>query len=1378
MQNLRNALDNLERRIRSLNYNGYFTRTLHEELKGKEVLDLVLSLRLHAPDNKSNEFKFHYYGQPPIVDERTKIDINGEKLIIRELEEEVQNSYKEFKISNSQNFKTKAIDKRKAFKAYVDIPLWMKKCNEDNFFYSDKVDKCVCGESLGDTLNLRGLIRLYTNFDEDKLNEKIKSKPVTDKILYLFAQQEEPDCFRSKINLDNSQQEKSCKKCKYRFVCSPNRNKPSGKVNPVDPDEVIFQLQERCLELLGQKYKIPILLLDPDIRYFDGVNISRILKYRAVDHMEITVEDADNIISHYSSYKNKIETAAGAFDKIFFGYYESKYVENLDSMVSIVEALFEKKDFEKNARNILRKVVQETSAGITYRVWETWNSYLMKLNRSDNPVEGLSKIQNLLLTTLSVSENNLEIIRTFAEALFVKAEQVLITPLEYYGQKIGLIFTYIDIEVGEEDGHLDKIEDVFKQIATELAPDIFYSLEYEMYIEALRDLENNSVNNVPDILLSVFPRFINMVAGTFWTKKQLKADNANIPAFCRKFNTLTENAICKLDKCAEGRSCSEECAFAMGKNDISVKIFVTDEEGKKTVRYSPIVCSVKQEENSYFSAHNVKSRLLVPVKFEAEANGLEEIEGVFDIYFDLSEFVISRNASGLFREINFVYTLIANAAKQKHDVIKRGTKAAVAAIMGRNMSHNIGSHVLSYWIKYLNDYNSIKSLLKVTKDESRLMEYLRQRMDFIAEICTSNPCWNSSMMFCRDILIPFLRQRVLLNNIILSEGIHRDACNIDDCITKHHLMKFIVNIDGINELEAFWDDGKYYYSFRNNNNEKIDYEGAFFPDDNKINPVIMNIQNDIPITVPHGKVGVHAFYSIIENFIRNSAKHGGHTLSNVHKKIFEITISLNTKMEEFIECNIKDNLNSCNKEILVKFTDALNPRIEPLVDDAGELKHGNWGLKEQRICANYLRMGTTESVDAINVLPPNWSKVANNHTLIEMTCRKTCLTSLVSQTGHPEHKCLSADVNLSFYFLKPMEALIILSDINKVSNMDEMKRRGLYPIEEKIFKDYVKKGITHRFIIFEDAQIYDRCTKIIETNRCQLPIRILTIEQKDISALSIEECFEEWLKQKYEPMDSKKKYMLWRDIVFDKEKALGKYLTCSDKLKNGYSIIFDRHGNNYSELASCNGSMKKEISYYQPYKGDNPLYRLLNSFDGMDESSLTLKIYELIEACLSKVIIADERIYQKSSESWEYEKDNKIISMNVGNELLPQMGVYLVPIRDNIVKTSDIMNYFNEMNDNDFVFFVLHQGLVDKMDKNEKEDLIKCIKEMENKHDGKFSYIITSGRGLPRSNNFPHNARFIEISNLEAFINEFDKYGLVQTLYSLRRPENNESHLD
>ena len=73
-RDLEKTIDRLERRILSLNYEGYFTRNLFRELK--PVLELWVGFRVHL---SSEEGKIHCYGQLKALDDVETLQSNFEE---------------------------------------------------------------------------------------------------------------------------------------------------------------------------------------------------------------------------------------------------------------------------------------------------------------------------------------------------------------------------------------------------------------------------------------------------------------------------------------------------------------------------------------------------------------------------------------------------------------------------------------------------------------------------------------------------------------------------------------------------------------------------------------------------------------------------------------------------------------------------------------------------------------------------------------------------------------------------------------------------------------------------------------------------------------------------------------------------------------------------------------------------------------------------------------------------------------------------------------------------------------------------------------------------------------------------------------------------
>ena len=184
-----------------------------------------------------------------------------------------------------------------------------------------------------------------------------------------------------------------------------------------------------------------------------------------------------------------------------------------------------------------------------------------------------------------------------------------------------------------------------------------------------------------------------------------------------------------------------------------------------------------------------------------------------------------------------------------HDARVAQTKSAIGSIMSRNGSHNIGSHVLA----------ALSHNVGTMPDDRVLYQYIQHRMDYIATATTDFPTWSGETKFVNGLIRRFLSQRHLLDYIAGSEGLH--AFKFQD-----------PNVSGTARREQ-------------TNTIKLhvrrkDYNGNiiadFITEDNEVNggSVIDKLKNDVSVAMPGGVIGAHAFFTILENVIRNAAKHG------------------------------------------------------------------------------------------------------------------------------------------------------------------------------------------------------------------------------------------------------------------------------------------------------------------------------------------------------------------------------------------------------------------------------------------------------------------------------------------------------------------------
>lgn len=416
-------------------------------------------------------------------------------------------------------------------------------------------------------------------------------------------------------------------------------------------------------------------------------------------------------------------------------------------------------------------------------------------------------------------------------------------------------------------------------------------------------------------------------------------------------------------------------------------------------------------------------------------------------------------------------------------------KSAKAAIMSRNMSHNLGSHVMAYlkqnlgsvidivngnviekivshnqlntqmdlWKDYLDneagigerreDKNSSEN--QHTGDENRyknqielpflvgighFISYMQERQDYIATVSTDYVPYFSSLNFkddIYDVLNPDLRylrhtdriggrpDNILLSFIARSEGLQRptyanilvyDGANISldnqtefdalktCCIDKREndiVIKFR-NFDGLNDAESTPVTIEF-------ENQSIDIYRRKYDSHNPVSEKDLNYMRSFNLSLPGGIAGRQAIFSIIENIIRNAAKHG--SWEKTPEKRLELTFDVyDCSIEEPRFMDTEDSESLQLKEYLTQhgyfdrkdsrdlyiltITDNIpieSKKIEQLKeaikqkyvsDDDCSMINENKGIKEIKISASWLRNLTHEE-DEPDMAPILNARLAN-----------------------------------------------------------------------------------------------------------------------------------------------------------------------------------------------------------------------------------------------------------------------------------------------------------------------------------------------------------------------------------------------------------------
>ena len=560
----------------------------------------------------------------------------------------------------------------------------------------------------------------------------------------------------------------------------------------------------------------------------------------------------------------------------------------------------------------------------------------------------------------------------------------------------------------------------------------------------------------------------------------------------------------------------------------------------------------------------------------------------------------------------------------KMNIKKHGTRAAAASIIGRNMSHNIGSHVIYYlsnsfqnsdrnlfnntlkeFIEECNknkNKNPLTILEKFKKDEgdkinafdmiyddmSIFLNYIQGRMDYVALVGTIEPGYGQGIKI-KDLIDEFKGNRFLRDGIAASEGV-----------------------------------------------KTIDIERR---DEKSFNGLV---------TIPFGEIGKHAFFSILENIIRNSAKRGHDEITDGKLLLYyyatkntdngtidlEIYDDLKTYEKARLAMNLPkrgDELNAGKKTRLAMHLskeDKKPSAIEsPLIDDKGSLVHEYMGIKEMKISAAFLKMIPFYEIDSEKYKE-------KEKLLLDLV---PCADSLMYKIR-----------------LLPYKNLLIvaggdkgLSSVNEECGIDkagiEYLKKQDKPIGEyKIavsnlqldaFKEEVKNKLPNRLVCdqdisnkFNDATILNVYKKWIETT-----YSINDLGQKKIYYKPSVGENEETLKEK------------WEGILY-----VGENINDCHVRFQGHLDKFQHYVYAYDEKMKDEFETAEDVS-----KRSHILKERLNnpSEKKLDKQLLRL---ELLESAFSRVLIIDERLFSEYQCHWhDFEINGKKYRINYGNKVLP-----------------------------------------------------------------------------------------------------------------------------
>ena len=713
----------------------------------------------------------------------------------------------------------------------------------------------------------------------------------------------------------------------------------------------------------------------------------------------------------------------------------------------------------------------------------------------------------------------------------------------------------------------------------------------------------------------------------------------------------------------------------------------------------------------------------------------------------------------------------------KIEIQKQAIRAAISQVMARNMSHNIGSHVMN---KLIGDLRSLE-LLDFEKDKTSYKSSKLTELHGKIEEKLKKDDWY-------DKADAKLKSRALKNEIalkLISDFNSYVKCRMDYLADLTFGTPAMLSSKNV-YTDIFEDLDKVRLLLDNisGRGQQFQYRLLFKDKDNQLNK-----ETDFPVAIPNDVLGCQAFYNIIENVIRNTAKHS----TNASIPIKEFTINFREIDEDEIDGNIDlwhevqslycveiyDNLPIDNIEALVK---SQNLKINgKILDEENKLRGESLGMIEMDASAAYLRQLEIVEVDSDDYDVDEDYKIYNSK-------GKLNILKAFNKNG-----CLA----YRFFIKKPQEVLIVTDNEDKKK---ELLKYGIWTTDVESFKQHLNqnRNYNHNFLVLEEGNA--ELKSLVAEREAAVTKRIYYKSANEINkllhneTLEIQKAAEEiklalWVSRESELYD------IYKDAL-SKDENGNPDIYILPQLHNSYAD-FSNHLYKIADSSIPQDEWNKHCNNHFYYEGlsskaqsvlpdffeivtneqneENKISKYTSSL--ADESNYQTKL-KVGESILNRIIVLDERIQDKLNEKLykiPYSEHFKMSGIFVPNKDfdLKADTIEIKEIEDFVNETMKKNNYGLPMNP-EMDYLLIHYSLLERAFENEKEK--NKAMELEKKEwvhiklkdlSKKINLVVTSGRGNIQG--LPDNVRFVNLSIITtALIDIKSKYLIHNILHSSR----------
>lgn len=541
------------------------------------------------------------------------------------------------------------------------------------------------------------------------------------------------------------------------------------------------------------------------------------------------------------------------------------------------------------------------------------------------------------------------------------------------------------------------------------------------------------------------------------------------------------------------------------------------------------------------------------LKTELDGEGQNESDILIFSIFLLLKHRIPRSSIQKINQLLSDFLLKASATKsgelfkeKDKDIINQATRAAISQVMARNTSHNIGAHVMN---KLIGDIRNLAFLsYKKGKNYHTNIELKNHLHSDVVKQLKGDKLLKS---LDRKSKIAFLHNEIALDQISIFNNYVK--CRLDYLAdisfgtplmqtNKYAYADLFKELDKVRlllEHISGLDNFKFQIKFQKNGKD-------------------LDENYDLLVAIPNDILGTQAFYNILENIIRNSAKHSNKSKLDGEDVVFTVNFideitgvngfcsdancdrtkcdkahkkEIENALNEFISVEVYDNIpvekpdekldleESDIKEFnnkktalpkdnkfssyIDKLAFSQNKKLNEDILQENKLRSYSLGLVEMDASAAYLRKRPVEYINHCSYdiqYDESWTRNTEKNEKDKIGLRGTNCRHFLKAFKKTE-----GDKNYlgyRFFLHRPAVVLVVTKEVP--ANKEELKKQGIWVVTKEEFEKHIKpeygkkdgKVYPHEFVVIDSSVTFDKVKieKAEKNSESQETKRIVEIE--------------------------------------------------------------------------------------------------------------------------------------------------------------------------------------------------------------------------------------------------------------------------------------------